>query len=562
MAGPTDLEQLELELINETRLDPLGAARRYITSYSPLISSDPQIQSAVNFFGVNGAALLAAYSALTPVGALAWNDALASAAEKHSALMISLDSQQHQLPGELGLGPRAQAEGYNYSFLGENIYAYANSMLYGQAGFMIDWGSGPDGMQSPAGHRTNLMNAGFTEIGVDVTPESNPSTVVGPYVITEDIGNRGKLFVLGVAYSDTDANHFYSVGEGRADLTMQIGAGVASSTASGGYALETTSGAKTITLTGGGLSGAVSVQAAIGTENLKLDVVDGATLLTSGSVAVSGAISELHGLGVRGLTLTAGAGSQTLIGGSGNDTLDGGSGVDKAVFSAAMSAYTITSNGASVTVSGAEGADTLSNIELLQFSDQTFHFRAGIGASVDFTASPSTYAGALRDFDGNDLGGSGAWVLAGHVDIQGDGDQEYILFNRQIGRWATIGPATDGKVYFDDHGWGGDTRVVGIYIDPEVQLGHAALGGPDDSQRRFQNDLNIGNLKGILGARDYNHDGLQEVYFSLTDGTAYLHAYMHADGNIQYANYQSQQQVIDYLTANGAVSSTWDGWFL
>ncbi|MFM2274125.1 MAG: hypothetical protein RL702_3190, partial [Pseudomonadota bacterium] len=103
--------------------------------------------------------------------------------------------------------------------------------------------------------------------------------------------------------------------------------------------------------------------------------------------------------------------------------------------------------------------------------------------------------------------------------------------------------------------------VVGIYIDPLVQSGDVVAGGPNDSQRRFQNDLFIGNIKGVLGAGDYDKDGLQEVYFALTDGTAYLHAYMHADGNIRYANYQSQQQVIGFLSQNGWASSTYDGWF-
>ncbi|MDB5440396.1 MAG: Metallo-peptidase family Reprolysin-like [Caulobacteraceae bacterium] len=254
-------------------------------------------------------------------------------------------------------------------------------------------------------------------------------------------------------------------------------------------------------------------------------------------------------------------GNDMIHGDAGDDRIEGLAGVDTAVYAGARSAYTVTSNGGTIFVSGPEGTDTLTTTEFLQFADQTFHFRPGTGSTVNFAAAPSTYAAALRDFDGNDLGGGSSWVLAGHVDIQGDGDQEYILFNQQIGRWATIGPAADGKVYFDDHSWAGDTRVVGIYIDPEVQLGHAALGGPNDSQRRFQNDLNIGNIKGILGAGDYNHDGLQEVYFSLTDGTAYLHAYMHADGNIQYANYQDQAQVTAYLTANGFDHTTWDGWF-
>jgi hypothetical protein len=36
---------------------------------------------------------------------------------------------------------------------------------------------------------------------------------------------------------------------------------------------------------------------------------------------------------------------------------------------------------------------------------------------------------------------------------------------------------------------------------------------------------------------------------------------MHADGNIQYANYQSQQQVSEYLANNGWDASTASGWF-
>ena len=75
-----------------------------------------------------------------------------------------------------------------------------------------------------------------------------------------------------------------------------------------------------------------------------------------------------------------------------------------------------------------------------------------------------------------------------------------------------------------------------------------------------RNDLNIENINAVLHADDYDGDGLQEIYFGLTDETAYLHAYMHADGNIRYANYQNEQQVIDYLTDNGFTSETWDPW--
>lgn len=145
--------------------------------------------------------------------------------------------------------------------------------------------------------------------------------------------------------------------------------------------------------------------------------------------------------------------------------------------------------------------------------------------------------------------------------MDGDGDIDQILVNDAIGRFATVGGYDDGLYYFDDYSWAGETRVVGIYIDPLVESGEVVAGSPNDSQQRFQNDLEIENINRVLGADDYDGDGLQEVYFALTDGTAYLHAYMHADGNIRYANYQSEQQVIDFLTENGFDSSTWDNWF-
>ena len=54
-----------------------------------------------------------------------------------------------------------------------------------------------------------------------------------------------------------------------------------------------------------------------------------------------------------------------------------------------------------------------------------------------------------------------------------------------------------------------------------------------------------------LNFNDYDGDGFQEVYWKTNDGTSYLRALMHADGNIQYANYQSEEQMSDYLTSKG-----------
>ena len=41
------------------------------------------------------------------------------------------------------------------------------------------------------------------------------------------------------------------------------------------------------------------------------------------------------------------------------------------------------------------------------------------------------------------------------------------------------------------------------------------------------------------------------MYWKTNDGTAYLRALMHDDGNIRYANYQSEEQMSEYLIAQG-----------
>ena len=259
-------------------------------------------------------------------------------------------------------------------------------------------------------------------------------------------------------------------------------------------------------------------------------------------------------------------GNDILAGNGGNDTLNGGSGVDTAIVSGNRSSYTVTQTSTGVfQVVGADGTDSLTGIEFLQFDDQTLRLRPGTGVSVNFnTADRSVYQAALnaiRDFDGNALGGNGSWLRIGSADVNGDGDIDQIIVNRALGRFATVGTAPDGLVYFSDHGWAGETRVAGIYIDPFVEAGIVQPGSDGDSQRRFRNDLQIENINRVLGANDYDRDGGQEVFFALTDGTAYLRALMHADGNIRYANYLSQQQVIDYLTANGFGPETYAGWF-
>ncbi|MFM2274025.1 MAG: hypothetical protein RL702_3090 [Pseudomonadota bacterium] len=106
-----------------------------------------------------------------------------------------------------------------------------------------------------------------------------------------------------------------------------------------------------------------------------------------------------------------------LNGGPGNDTLNGGANIDTAVFSGAMAAYMISQPSTGVfIISGPDGTDTLTAVEYARFDDALVRLLPGIGVTVNFnTDQPAVYQGAMnaiRDFDGNELGGNGGWSTA------------------------------------------------------------------------------------------------------------------------------------------------------
>ena len=166
----------------------------------------------------------------------------------------------------------------------------------------------------------------------------------------------------------------------------------------------------------------------------------------------------------------------------------------------------------------------------------------------------------IKDYDGNLHGYLGtsaptsiksAYKYQGKLDVNNDGTTEAIFTNKESGRWVTasIDPIT-GAFDYTKHGAGGTTRIVGIYEDPLVQAGVVEKDSVFDGSRTFINDLKLDNLI-LKTVGDYDGDGFQEVYWSKVDNTAYLRAVMHADGNIQYANYQNLSQMTDYLTSHG-----------
>src|SRR5262245_5308453 len=193
--NPTGLEQEMLELMNRMRMNsaPELSLMTDNVSTTPAHSPNPEINAALSFFKVSGPTLASQWSQLVAAPPLAWNGALDDAATGHDQQMIQADLQSHQVPGESDLATRTQAAGYtNFQLIGENIFAFGQSAFGSHAAFAIDWGNDPSGtgIQTPPGHRNNMMNATFREIGIAIVPENNAGTSVGPLVITEDFGNR------------------------------------------------------------------------------------------------------------------------------------------------------------------------------------------------------------------------------------------------------------------------------------------------------------------------------------------------------------------------------------
>ena len=94
-------------------------------------------------------------------GSLTGESRLHKAAQKHSTRQATQDTMSHQLPGEASMGDRVTAEGYRWGGVAENVAAGYRT----PADVMDGW------MNSP-GHKANILNCGYQNIGVGVAKSS------------------------------------------------------------------------------------------------------------------------------------------------------------------------------------------------------------------------------------------------------------------------------------------------------------------------------------------------------------------------------------------------------
>jgi Ca2+-binding RTX toxin-like protein len=201
-------------------------------------------------------------------------------------------------------------------------------------------------------------------------------------------------------------------------------------------------------------------------------------------------------------TITGSASNDKLKGYGGNDTINGGDGVDTAAYSMSRSSYNVTTTASGYQVaalSGSEGTDTLTNVEYIQFADQTVALAAIAPVVQQGTPGPDTLTGtsgddAIYGFAGNDTlyglagndildGGTGADRMEGgtgsdiyYVDNAGDeviesADSIALLSGRMV---LALGSDIDKVIASIDY-------TLGSYVE-HLELAGTAIRGIGNAQ--------------------------------------------------------------------------------
>lgn len=208
------------------------------------------------------------FAGYAPMPPGAFDIRLHNAAYAHSLDLIARDTQDHD--GQLA---RVKQAGFAYRLcLCGSVYSFGLNGIHAHAGFNIDWGPDPGGMQPGRGHRLALMAVNFlsTNVGVAMAPDNRRSTWVGPFVTSvnyatasSNLADHYNRFVVGTIWRDNNGDGMYSPGEGLGGVRIvpDRGGFYAITGQAGGYAIPITeAGAYTLSFDiGGGITRSVQV---------------------------------------------------------------------------------------------------------------------------------------------------------------------------------------------------------------------------------------------------------------------------------------------------------------
>lgn len=254
---PTAQEVLMLELINRARFDPGAEATRYGIGLND---------------GIEGATIS---SARKPP--LAHNLLLIDASRIHSQWMLDSNVFSHAGAGGNSVTDRMGNAGYVLSgswAAGENI-AWS-----GSSGSSINLTQSMlahhEGLFKSAGHRMNILNTSYREVGVGQKDGyfNSGGTNWRASMVTQDFARSGSsYFLTGVVYNDSNGDDFYTVGEGLAGITITVNGQSYNAYTTGAYAIPLANGLYDLTISGAALAAPVNYPIQINGANVKLDVI-------------------------------------------------------------------------------------------------------------------------------------------------------------------------------------------------------------------------------------------------------------------------------------------------
>jgi Ca2+-binding RTX toxin-like protein len=455
-------EQLFLELVNRARMDPLGEAARY------------------GLANLNSG-LAAGTISSAPKQVLAGNAILEVSASLHSQDMIDRDYFAHETLGSnASPGTRMANAGYgaagsfgwgeNLAWTGSTGSYNADAEVYAQHRNLF----------LSAGHRTNILNGNYEEVGIgSVTGNFQGYNAM---MTAENFAYDGATdnFITGVSYNDANNDDFYSIGEGKGGRTVYVYSGntllgSSTTTAAGGYSVETTqTGTIEVVFSGGDLAANYGVTVALGSSNVKVDLVDNNTIETNFSATLTESSTGLRLLGVdnvsgtgNGLdnTLWGNKGDNRLTGSDGSDTIAGGAGNDTAVYAGSRASYVVSYSSGTQTfnISGDNGAiDHVTGVEFFEFADGTLTAaEMQSGASLLRTVAVAADKASLTE------GNTGSQIVHFTISLSGTVSSEQSVHYVIAGSGANPSNGDDISAVFEDtvvFAAGETTKVIAVEV--------------------------------------------------------------------------------------------------
>ena len=416
LMGLTAAEQYMIELINRARLDPLGEAARYGIDLNHGLAPG-QLHTAAR-------------------GVLAPEAALEATAIGHSQWMLATDIFSHTGVNNSTPTDRAIAAGYEGWGAGENISwrgttgsPNLNTLIANQHADLF----------LSSGHRVNILYDSYREVGIaqEAGTFSYSGTNYNSSMVTQNFSTQSDVFyVTGVFYNDTNADKFYSIGEGLGGAQIATAGQTQLSAAAGGYALETAEGAG-VSVTGSVNGRAFSVKIEVDAVNAKLDIVNGNTFYASADLVLGNGIHNARLLGTAALNATGNAVGNILEGNAANNILNGAWGNDKLMGRAGVD-----------TLFGGAGADKL---------------YGGVGNDV---LRGGTEADLLFGETGNDT----FFGDAGNDQLTGGTGADRFVFVAASGRDIITDFGNTDMLRFDDAIWGGSVTTASAVLAQQATI--------------------------------------------------------------------------------------------